>query len=177
MPLFVHEVMRMALGRAAADAPRGRTFVEAGAGESSVCTVMRQLAAGILGDGCSGTKGVWRGQRGEPLEAFYARAATIDPAAQARYERCYAALGPQAREVADAVIADGFGDGLAQVDVGQTAFTLTLPQRLALRLADAAKVKRWLAHVADRDSGPMLSGTTELGEKRLAAAAGAWWAA
>lgn len=146
----------------------GRFVVRAG--ESSAVGAMRSLETGIVGTGCSGTRGAWGGAPEEPREVA---PVLVDPDA----ERRYAALHGEPFLTAGAILADAQGDRVASTEVGARVYELTLEQRVALRLASAKTLRQWLSHVADRDSAPMLSGATELGARRLRECADAWWAA
>lgn len=177
VPAFVRAVLRMAAQRELADAPVSRIFVDASGGRSPVCSVLDQLALGAIGDGCSGTKGVWRGDRGEPLEILPPRQ-VLTPEQLEEHERRYAGLDARARAVADAVIEDGKGDGLVDVDLGaKTPVALTLAQRVALIVGPPVDVARWKKHAKVRDTGPLQQGGGEVGEERLREAARGWWGA
>lgn len=138
---------------------------------SPTAGVCRVLESGIVGDGCSGTKGVWRGAAPEPLEV---RVLTVDE----RVTRRYSALR-ELRCVADAVIADASGDVMREVtlyrDRGRdVSVTLTLHQRVGWALADEAQQARWRGKVAMRDSQPALAGMEIAGRDALRALCGRW---
>lgn len=138
---------------------------------SPTAGVCRVLESGIVGDGCSGTKGTWRGAAPEPLEV---RVLTVDE----RVTRRYGALR-ELRCVADAVIADASGDVLREVtlyrergrDVG---VVLTLPQRIGWALADEAQQARWRGKIAMRDREPALAGMELAGGDALRALCKRW---
>ena len=127
---------------------------------SPTASVLRVLESGIVGDGCRGTKGTWRGNAPEPARI---RALNLD----ARTGERYARLGTL-REVADAVIADGHGDQLAAVEVWrERALTLSLPQRIGWALATEKQRAQWRVKIHRRDSAPALEGMAADGERAL----------
>ncbi len=135
---------------------------------SALGPVLDTLATGILGSGCRGTRGVGRPPLADGVPA------TVDPLLAARYH----ALADDDRAVADGLVADGLGDTLAPVDCGRRdPVECTLAERLGLRLVDAAQAGRWLRKMVSGDSRPALTGARTEGERRLADAARAWFAA
>lgn len=167
---FVRELLalHLALARAESTTASGKFVVARG--ESSTASILRCAESGIVGNGCRGTKGTWAGAPQEPREL---PAMPVDAASERRYRT----LSGIARETAKAILEDAQGDRVAPVDVAGRTHALTLEQRLGLRLADTLTTRRWLKHAGNRDTGPMLLGSAELGAKRLREAAEAWWGA
>ncbi len=167
---FVRELLalHLALARAEGTTESGKFAVQRG--ESSTASILRCAESGIVGNGCKGTKGTWAGAPQEPREL---PAVLVD----GESERRYRVLSGTARETAKAIVADAQGDRVAPVEVAGKTHALTLEQRLGLRLADTLTLRRWLKHAGNRDTGPMLLGSAELGAKRLRDAAEAWWGA
>jgi hypothetical protein len=133
--------------------------------------VLRVIETGIVGDGCSGTKGTWRGAAPEPLEV---RTLTVDE----RVTRRYSALR-ELRAVADAIIEDASGDVVRELvlyrererDVG---VPLSLPQRIGWALATEKQRAMWRVKIAKRDSQPALTGMETAGAEALRALCGRW---
>ena len=131
---------------------------------SPTAGVLRVLETGIVGDGCSGTKGTWRGAAPEPLEV---RTLTVDE----RVTRRYSALR-ELRAVADAIIEDASGDVVRELvlyrererDVG---VALSLPQRIGWALATEKQRAQWRVKIAKRDSAPALAGMELAGAEAL----------
>lgn len=138
---------------------------------SITASVCRVLETGVVGDGCSGTKGTWRGAAPEPLEV---RVLTIDE----RVTRRYSALR-DLRCVADALIADGGGDAVRDVVLYRererdVAIPLTLEQRVGWALASVKQQALWRVKVAKRDSQPALAGMARAGAEALRALCKRW---
>lgn len=167
---FVRDLLALhvATVRAEGTTTSGRFVVRLG--ESSTAGAMRAIETGIVGTGCKGTRGAWGGGPQEPREL---PPVLVDAAS----ERRYTALRGEARETAEAIVADAQGDRVAPLDVGGKMHELTLDQRVALRVVDPLTMRRWLKHARVRDTGPMLLGSAELGARRLREAAESWWAA
>lgn len=174
VPAFVRDVLVMVFWQSTAPVPAGRTFVDGSASRSPTASVLRQLELGCVGDGNRGTRGTWRGEQVEPVEVRGVSGLRVDPAALARLEAKYDALPPKHRATADVVIAMGETyDPREKWRDGELSYL----QRLGLELADEETRARWSALVLAKDSGPMRTGSEELGETRLREAARAWWTA
>lgn len=138
---------------------------------SPTAGVLRVIETGIVGDGCSGTKGTWRGAAPEPLEV---RTLTVDE----RVTRRYSALR-ELRAVADAIIEDASGDVVRELvlyrererDVG---VPLSLPQRIGWALATEKQRAMWRVKIAKRDSAPALTGMEQAGGDALRALCTRW---
>jgi hypothetical protein len=135
-----------------------------GGGISSILVVIRAGELGILGDGCSGTRGT--GRAPEPDRDVSA----ADPEGTRRYR----ALRSEARVVTDAVIADGQGDQVRDVVVAERELPLSLAQRVGYALASGEQRAAWERCVALRDSAPALAGMSERGAGLLERAAREW---
>lgn len=138
---------------------------------SPTAGAMRVLSTGIIGDGCSGTKGTWRGSAQEPGEVHVV---ALDVRTATRYGQ----LG-ELREVADAVIADAEGDRLVDVELyrerGEPKLVaLSLAQRIGWAMAEEKQRARWRVKFAKRDSYPALAGMSLAGEERLKALVERW---
>jgi len=135
---------------------------------SPTASACRVLETGVIGDGCSGTKGTWRGIAPEPSEVH---ALPVDRQVCVRYW----ALGSDLRNIADAVIADANGDRVVDVELyaGKT-LPLSLAQRIGLASASVNQQAKWRVKIAKKDSAPALEGMESLGGEKLTLLADRW---
>jgi hypothetical protein len=166
VPAFVGELLRWDAGVASVER------LAFGGASSNFLMLVRVAELGIVGSGNRGTKGVG----GKPLEDDAEGLEVVkllDPVWAERYR----ALRGEDRRTADAVIADGQGEDLVEVQCGGRAVECDLAQRVALILAPAHQVERWRAKIAAGDSRPALRGAEDLGTELLEHAARAWFGA
>jgi hypothetical protein len=135
---------------------------------SSTLTAIESARIGIVGSGCTGSKGA--GRRASP-EVREVRSA--DPVGTARYQQ----LAREHRATADAVISDGQGYQEVEMAFKRRSYRLTLEHRVGFRLAAARVVEDWTTHLVNGDSRPALVGMLELGDAALKGVARAWEAA
>ena len=134
---------------------------------SATFAVLETLRLGVVGTGNRGTKGTGRVSVDHDLCAT-----RVDPVAAARYR----ALRGDALRVTDAVLSDGQGDVLVEVEI---AHGCTVPCNLAQRVARVMSpmdvVLRWHAKLMERDAKPALAAAEKVGENFLVLAADSWW--
>lgn len=144
------------------------------ASRSSIAGVLEVIRSGIVGDGNRGTKGTWRGGAAE----VQTRTVPVSTATAQRY----AALSPELRAIADAVIEDGGGCSLrplalieAQNEKGRgLAIELGLEARVGWRLADERQREKWLKKILRKDKAPAIEGMEQGGRDALEMLANAW---
>lgn len=135
---------------------------------SSVAGVLEVLRSGIVGDGCSGTKGTWRGGAAEVQTR-------VVPVSDATGER-YAALPPRLQAIADAVLTDGGGCSLRPLTILDAAsesgrglaLELGLEARIGWRLASEGQREKWLKKIVRKDRAPAIAGMEQCGSEALA---------
>lgn len=140
---------------------------------SSMAGVVEVLRSGIVGDGCSSTKGTWRPGTSPPE-----RVVRASPLTSARY----AALSPELRAVADAIVDDGGGMSLRSLTIIEAAseghrglaIELGIEARIGWRLADEKQREKWRGKVIRRDRAPALAGMEQCGRDALARLVAAW---
>lgn len=140
---------------------------------SSIAGVIEVLRSGIVGDGCSSTKGTWRPSASPPE-----RVVRASPITSARY----AALSPELRLVADAIVDDGGGLSLRAVAIIEAAsedhrglaIELGLEARIGWRLADEKQREKWRGKIVRRDRAPAVAGMEQAGREALERLLAAW---
>lgn len=165
----VDELLRWHLARVRAEQTGGGSYLPICTGSSFVA-VAEQLRLGTVGNGNSGTKGVWHGSPPEP-EAVPFAFITADQETEARYR----SLSIADRCTADAVIEDAEGDRIAPAVVGDRLLELTLSQRIGLRTASTEQRIKWAVKIRVRDRVPALVGMHERGHPMLEALARVWF--
>lgn len=140
---------------------------------SSIAGVIEVLRSGIVGDGCSSTKGTWRPGASPPE-----RVVRASPLTSARY----AALSPELRAVADAIVDDGGGVSLRAVAIIEAAsedhrglaIELGIEARIGWRLADEKQREKWRGKIVRRDRAPAVAGMEQAGREALERLLAAW---
>ena len=140
---------------------------------SSIAGVIEVLRSGIVGDGCSSTKGTWRAGASPPE-----RVVRASPLTSARY----AALSPELRLVADAIVDDGGGVSLRSLTIVEAvsedgrglAVELGLEARVGWRLADEKQREKWRGKIVRRDRAPAVAGMEQAGREALERLLAAW---
>ena len=140
---------------------------------SSIAGVIEVLRSGIVGDGCSSTKGTWRPGASPPE-----RVVRASPLTSARY----AALSPELRAVADAIVDDGGGMSLRSLTIIEAAsedhrglaIELGIEARIGWRLADEKQREKWRGKVIRRDRAPAIAGMEQAGREALERLLAAW---
>lgn len=135
--------------------------------------VVEVLRTGIVGDGCSSTKGTWR--EGATPPARVVRASTLTTAR-------YAALSAELRAVADAITDDGGGVSLRSLTIVEAAsesgrglaIELGLEARIGWRIADEKQRAKWRSKILRKDRAPALAGMEQCGRDALARLVAAW---
>lgn len=166
----VDELLRWHLARVRAEQTAGGSYLPICTGSSFVA-VAEQLRLGTVGNGNSGTKGVWHGSPPEP-EAIPFVIITANQETEARYR----SLSIVDRRTADAVIEDAEGDRIAPAPLGDRVLELTLSQRIGLRTATQEQRIKWAVKIRVRDSAPAFAGMHARGEPMIEALVTAWFA-
>lgn len=133
---------------------------------SATAVVMHAVERGYSGDGCS-----VRSSLAVRADARDVEVPLPSPKTRARLEQ----LEADERATAEAIMDDEHGFTLAPLESEGRTYQLSLAARLGMALAPEKRQRAWRKKFAERDSRPAILGATELGERRLAALARAWF--
>lgn len=136
--------------------------------QSNFQGIAQAISSGIVGTGNSGTKSVRSAGFTPEFERHVIEA---DPVAHARYM----ALVGDAFLTTRCVVTDGQGDQLIECEFGTRKKSLTLAQRVGLRMANSKQREKWYKRLASGDSDSALFGANLLGETMLFEATKAWF--